>query len=389
MVPRNNLFSIIGSGGPLMLPILFCSVLLFLFACERAISLRRGRVIPRPFVKRFLQNLRDGELDREQALELCEENDSPVARVFGAAVQKWGRSSVEVEQAIIDSGERVTNGLRKYLRLLNGISTISPLLGLLGTVVGMIRAFNDVATADALGRPELLAGGISQALLTTAAGLSVAIPALIVYLFFLSRVDKLVMEIDTLGQHVVNEIAADGTPEKAKKKDQPPSCCLIAVPIRYRKIDSFAGRKMPLKTHHDEQPTLNLTPMIDIVFLLIIFFMVGTKFTEMERKIKLEVPTVSDSGTLSAEPERRIVNVYQDRSITLDQQPVSLEELTSQLASARSQYKDLGVLVRGDADGNFQTVANVLAACKQAGITKLGISVKLANQQNRAGGVHR
>jgi len=218
VVPRDNLFAIVKSGGLLMLPILFCSVLLMLFAFERAISLRRGRVIPRPFVKRFLQQLREGQLDKEKALELCEQNDSPVARVFAAAVQKWGRPSVEVEQAIIDSGERVTTGLRKYLRLFNGISTISPLLGLLGTVVGMIRAFNEVATADAMGRPELLAGGISQALLTTAAGLSVEIPALIIYLFFLSRVDKLVIEIDSLGQHVVNEIAPDGTPAGTKKK---------------------------------------------------------------------------------------------------------------------------------------------------------------------------
>jgi len=217
-VPRSNLFDIIKSGGWLMLPILACSVLLTLFVFERLISLRRGRVIPRPFVKRFLEELRAGQLDKEKALELCEENDSPVARVFAGAVAKWGRPSVEVEQAIIDSGERVTNGLRKYLRLFNGISTISPLLGLLGTVVGMIRAFNDIATADALGRAELLAGGIGQALLTTAAGLTVAIPALIFYLFFLSRVDKLVIEIDALGQNVVNEIAADGTPANTKKK---------------------------------------------------------------------------------------------------------------------------------------------------------------------------
>ncbi len=218
IAPRSNLFDIIRSGGPLMLPIVACSVLLLLFAFERAISLRRGRVIPRHFVKRFLEELRAGQLDKEKALELCEENDSPVARVFAAAVAKWGRPSVEVEQAIIDSGERVTNGLRKYLRLFNGISTISPLLGLLGTVVGMIRAFNDIATADALGRADLLAGGIGQALLTTAAGLTVAIPALIIYLFFLSRVDKLVIEIDALGQNIVNEIAADGTPANTKKK---------------------------------------------------------------------------------------------------------------------------------------------------------------------------
>ncbi len=133
---------------------------------------------------------------------------------------------------------------------------------------------------------------------------------------------------------------------------------------------------MPLKTHSDEQTTLNLTPMIDIVFLLIVFFMVGTKFTELERKIGLHVPEVTDSGPLTAAPEKRVLNVYRDGQITLDRNPLTLEELRKQLSEARSQYSELGVLVRGDAASAFQRVAEVLNACKQAGIAELGISVK-------------
>ncbi|MCH5377474.1 MAG: MotA/TolQ/ExbB proton channel family protein [Planctomycetes bacterium] len=208
-IPTQNLLQVIHDGGPLMIPIGICSFILLVFVFERSISLRQGRVVPRPFVKRFLLQLREGELDREAAMELCERNRSPVAEIFGAAVRKWGRPSVEVEQAIIDAGERVTNDLRRYLRVLNGVSTISPLLGLLGTVLGMIRAFNAIATADAMGNPEMLAGGISQALITTAAGLSVAIPALIAYLYFAGRVDQLIMTLDGLGQKVVAMIAGD------------------------------------------------------------------------------------------------------------------------------------------------------------------------------------
>jgi biopolymer transport protein ExbB len=193
-----------------MIPIGACSVLLLVFVFERFISLRRGRVIPGPFVKRFLDQIEDGQLDRDAAEGLCEQNGSPAAAIFAAAVRKWGRPSVEVEQAIIDAGERVTNDLRKYLRLLNGISTVSPLLGLLGTVFGMIAAFNEIASADAMGRPELLAGGIGEALLTTAAGLCVAIPAMIAHLYFAGRVDRLIMDLDRLGQRLVDLIAADG-----------------------------------------------------------------------------------------------------------------------------------------------------------------------------------
>jgi biopolymer transport protein ExbB len=218
-IPTVNLLELARSGGPLMIPIGVCSFVLVVFVFERAISLRRGRVVPRPFVKRFVHQLEQGLLDREDAVRLCEENRSPVSEVFGAAVHKWGKPSVEVEQAVIDAGERVTNGLRRYLRIFSGVSTISPLLGLLGTVLGMIRAFNAIATADAMGRPELLAGGISQALLTTAAGLSVAIPAYIAYLFFVSRVDRLIIEIDAMGQQVVNNICAEGlAKEKPERK---------------------------------------------------------------------------------------------------------------------------------------------------------------------------
>jgi len=209
LIPQRNLFQIIQAGGILMIPIIFCSFITLVFVFERAIALRRGRVIPRPFVKRFLHQLSDGQLDRDQALALCEENGSPVAGVFAAAVRKWGRPAVEVEQAVLDAGERASNGLRKYVRVFNAVSTISPLLGLLGTVFGMIKAFNAASTVGAMGRPELMSRGISEALITTAGGLSVAIPALVCYLFFLSRVDQLIVELDALGQEVVAAISAE------------------------------------------------------------------------------------------------------------------------------------------------------------------------------------
>ncbi len=220
-IPSKNLLQIIQAGGVLMIPIFFCSVLTLVFALERTVALRRSRVIPGPFVKRFVHQMQEGQLDRDDALAVCLENGSPMAEVFAAAVRKWGRPAVEVEQAILDQGERTVNGLRRYVRVFNGVATISPLLGLLGTVFGMIRAFNEIASSDAMGRPELLAGGISEALITTAAGLCVAIPALACYLFFVSRVDQLVVAIDSLGQEVVNIISAealhDAPPAKSSR----------------------------------------------------------------------------------------------------------------------------------------------------------------------------
>ncbi len=209
LIATTNVLRIMHDGGILMYPIAFCSLVTLAFVFERLASLRRGRVIPKPFVTRFLQQIRQGQLDRAQALELCADSDSPVAAVFAGATRKWGRPAVEVEQAILDAGERATNGLRRNLRVFSAVSTIAPLLGLLGTVFGMIQAFNMVAASEALGRPELLARGVGQALLTTAFGLLVAIPALLMYYVFVSRVDRLIMEIDGLGQELIQLISAE------------------------------------------------------------------------------------------------------------------------------------------------------------------------------------
>lgn len=218
IIPTGNLLSIVQKGGLVMYPILFCSVITLCFAFERLIGLRRGRVIPGPFVKRFMHQLRDGQLDREAALELCEKNDSIVAGVFAGALRKWGRPSVEVEQAFLDAGERAANRLRKYLRMFHAVSTICPLLGLLGTVLGVIRSFNSFTAADEMHRATMLGGGIAEALLATAAGLSVAIAALVCYWIFVSRADQLVVELDAQGQELVQLISAEALAEQAMNR---------------------------------------------------------------------------------------------------------------------------------------------------------------------------
>jgi len=220
--PSRNLFHAITSGGPLMIPIAICSFILVIFSLERVIALRRGRIIPGVFTKKFLEQLRAGDLTREQAIAVCEKNESPVSRVFLAGVHKWGRSGVEVEQAILDSGERVSNELRRYLRLINGIANVCPLLGLLGTVFGMIDSFEAISTASGMlaDSKAMTASGISTALITTAAGMSVAIPALILYLWFSSIVERRVTEIDSLGMKVVSLVSAEAMTETSRSSSR-------------------------------------------------------------------------------------------------------------------------------------------------------------------------
>ncbi|MEZ6128204.1 MAG: MotA/TolQ/ExbB proton channel family protein [Planctomycetaceae bacterium] len=205
-------------GWPFAVVFIGASVVAMWCAIERMVLLRRRRVIPRAFVDRFLQHLRTGRMDKVNAIAVCQQDGSPMADIFLHGVRKWGKASVEIEQAVIDGGERQISLLKKRLRVLNGVATLCPLVGLLGTVIGMIQAFNDIAQSNAMGQAEQLARGIAMALLTTAAGLFIAIPALTAYLYLAGKIDGLVMEMDGLGQELVHLISGEAIRASAAGK---------------------------------------------------------------------------------------------------------------------------------------------------------------------------
>ena len=136
---------------------------------------------------------------------------------------------------------------------------------------------------------------------------------------------------------------------------------------------------MPLKVQQDEQPQLNLTPMIDVLFLLIIFFMVATKFGDLERNVELQVPEVAEAGDATPPPRPLVVSVFADGQVDFDGQPVTLSELTARLAEARNRLGDPAVVIRGDAQCAFQDVASALGACRAADVSELGITVRIAS----------
>jgi biopolymer transport protein ExbD len=136
---------------------------------------------------------------------------------------------------------------------------------------------------------------------------------------------------------------------------------------------------MPLKVQRDEPPQLNLTPMIDVLFLLIIFFMVATTFGDLERNMELRVPEVAEAGEAAQPAKPLVINVFADGTLDLDTQPVTLEELGARLVEARERLGQPTVVIRGDAECAFQNVASALAACKSAKISELGITVRIAS----------
>lgn len=133
---------------------------------------------------------------------------------------------------------------------------------------------------------------------------------------------------------------------------------------------------MAIRLNRSEDPTINLTPMIDVVFLLVIFFMVGTRFSQSEGRIAVNVPGVDRPQAIVRGPDRRVVEVTHEGLIYLDGQPIALEQLSAELQRAAAAYPDLGVVVRGDGAGTLQTYARVLNVCSMAGVSKLDVAVK-------------
>ncbi len=194
------LFTYAASGGPVMVPIVFGSIVALAIVLERTVALRRSRVLPRNFAAAVLHGLRDGQWEGARRAAVA---DHVAGRVLAALLEGDGRSRAErIERAEVVA-RRETAGLERGLGLLSVIATVEPLLGLLGTVGGMIVTF-EVLAVDGVGTASNLAGGISQALVTTFGGLAVAIPAVVVHRLFVDHIDARMGEVERLAEQVLD-----------------------------------------------------------------------------------------------------------------------------------------------------------------------------------------
>jgi biopolymer transport protein ExbB len=187
------LLEIIEAGGWVMLPIIACSVVATAIVLERSWTLRRRRIMPDNLVSTIWQLHRSGQLSERRIQEIREA--SPLGRMLTAGVVNRFHSREVMKDAINDTGRQVVAGLERYLNTLGTIASVSPFLGLLGTVLGIIDVFG-VVSGGGVGNAMVLSGGIAKALITTAAGLMVAIPALMFHRFFNSKVNKLAIAME-------------------------------------------------------------------------------------------------------------------------------------------------------------------------------------------------
>jgi len=190
-----NVLDLIVAGGYVMIPLGICSVLALGIAVERFISLTRDKLMPREFLEGLKESFAGGKKDFKSAMEYCEDTPCSISNIYKAGISRAHHSEEAMEKAIEDAGAREVNKLKRSLKPLAVIARVAPLLGLLGTVYGMISAFQS-ASSMGVGKADTLATGIYEALVTTATGLTLAIPVVIVYEILGHRVDSLVDHMD-------------------------------------------------------------------------------------------------------------------------------------------------------------------------------------------------
>ena len=199
------MLELVKSGGWLMAPIILCSIAAMAIIVERLWSLRRERVVPEDLVALAWQWVMAEELTGERIHALRE--GSPLGRILAAGLDSRDLDRELMKESIEEVGRHVVHELERYLNALGTIAAITPLLGLLGTVIGLIKVFA-VITAQGVGEPRVLAGGISEALITTAAGLTVAIPSLLFHRVLRGRVDALVVTMEKEALRMVAALQA-------------------------------------------------------------------------------------------------------------------------------------------------------------------------------------
>ena len=202
-VEKETMFSLIQKGGKIMYPLALGSIIALALGFERFIALRKERILPDEFLDGLTQAW-NSDPTGKAAIKYCEESDGTAAHIFKAGIRRAKMGPDVVERTIEDVGSREADKMKRSLRPISVIATVSPLLGLLGTVYGMIDAFQKTSSSGGTAKTAMLATGIYEALVTTAAGLTIAIPVLLLYQFLLGRVDNMIDEIDEAGTEFIH-----------------------------------------------------------------------------------------------------------------------------------------------------------------------------------------
>jgi biopolymer transport protein ExbB len=311
---------IVKSGGWLMAPIILCAIIAMGIILERFWTLQQKRVIPEDLTSKVWGWVKKDQLDQKQIQSLHQ--GSPLGQILAAGLINRDRDRAVMKESIEDTGRHVVHELERYLETLGTVAAISPLLGLLGTVIGMVKVFTAITT-HGVGNPTALAGGIAEALITTAAGLTVAIPA-----------------------------GRGAAPAAAE------------------------GQRMRLSVRPKTQPEVNLTSLIDVVLLLLIFFMVSTSFVK-QSQIQLRLPEADGPAIVEEVPDQIDIMITETGTYfingreLINTRPETIRNALQKISGGNNQ---LPLTISADANARHQYVVTAMDVAGRLGFTQINIA---------------
>jgi biopolymer transport protein ExbB/TolQ len=295
---------IVKAGGWLMAPIILCAILAMGIILERFWTLQQKRVLPEDLTSKVWGWIKQDRLDQRHR----------------------DRERAVMKDSIEDTGRHVVHELERYLDTLGTVAAISPLLGLLGTVIGMVKVFAAITT-HGVGNPTVLAGGIAEALITTAAGLTVAIPALIGYRYFTQ---------------------ASGT--------------------------EYRQEEMKLSLRAKAEPEVNMTSLIDVVLLLLIFFMVSTSFVK-QSQISIRLPEAQNATIVEEVPEQLDVMITEQGTFLINgRELINNRTIRNALQKVSGGDTSLPLTISADANTRHQYVVTAMDVAGKLGFVKISIA---------------
>ena len=325
-------------------------------------------------------------LDPRRAYRLCQEYPSAAASVIKAMLMRVGRPQDEIEHAVEEASQREADRMHANVRWLRLAAAVSPLMGLFGTVWGMIRAFHQTTTMlPGQNKADYLAEGIYLALVTTLGGLAVAIPAVIIAYYFEGRIESIFHRIDEMLFHLLRKSngskAACGLAPRgmtAPRRPRPPR------ERQWRRRDKRPRPRpssslprpppkraaMAVKIHRSTTlDAMSMTPLIDVVFLLLIFFLVATRFAEEDRELDVVLPTASEAQPLTAEPKELFVGIDNEGRYFVDGKELTLEEVDAAIRRAAvNNPLNQSVIIRADKRVALDFPCQVMNLCNRHGI---------------------
>ena len=315
---------------------------------------------------------------------MCESSRSTITSIIHRGLSKRGSERSHMKEALEEIGQIEVAYLGRYIELLGTIATIAPLMGLLGTVIGMIDVFravvNEVGAQGGMVNPASLASGIWAALITTAAGLSAAIPAYLGYKYLMGYIDRIAVELEEVGLSLLeavypnpikSETSHGQVDENLESKDletipssqQAPSTTWKSV--RAQTMNFRAGlKKKP-------SAVLDMTPLVDVVFQLLIFFLLTSTYVQQSQQSSSSVPVELPESSLEASPnspEEIVISIDERGLVYIKDEEISLDQLAASLQRVAKNKPNTIVLVRGDQKVPYGRVGQVMSLVRASGL---------------------